>query len=129
MPLYWVRQVCRLHIGHRLALLANVEHVTVTGLVAPGSDLARAQPRARVGHRVVGIEPLLGGVQQVHAPGVGVALLDALQQRAVGRGGIDAGEHRLVALEYLVVQARANPYRCCARLIISARCAARSTQK
>jgi hypothetical protein len=41
------------------------------------------QPGACVGHCVVWVEPLLGGVHQVRAPGVGVALLDALQQVAV----------------------------------------------
>jgi hypothetical protein len=38
------------HVGHRLALLAYVEHVAVAGLVAPGGDLAGTQPGARVGH-------------------------------------------------------------------------------
>jgi hypothetical protein len=70
--------------------------------------LAGTQPGARVGDGVFGIEPLLGGVEQVHAPGVGVALLHALQEVAVRRGRINAGEDRLIALEDLVVQAHAN---------------------
>ena len=52
----------------------------MAGLVAPAGDLAGAQPGAGIGHRVVGVEPLLGSILQVHAPGVGVALLDALQE-------------------------------------------------
>ena len=52
---------------------------------------------------------MLGSVQQVHTPGIGVALLDTLQQITVGRRGVDAGQHGLITLEYLVVQAYANP--------------------
>ena len=60
--------------------------------VALGSDLSRAQPGACVGLGVVEIKPLLGGVQQIHAPDVGV----------------ETGQDGLVALEELVVQAHAN---------------------
>ena len=104
-------------------------HIAVARLVAPGGDLARAQPGARVGPGVIAIEPLLGSVQQVHAPGVSVALLDALRQLAIGRSGIDAGQHRLLALEDLVVQTPTRTSdRSCARSITPARCAACTTQ-
>ena len=116
-------------VGHGLGLLADVEGVAVAGLVAPRSRLTRAQSGARVGDGVVRIEPLGGGIKQVNAQGVGVTVLDALQQIAVGRARIDAGEHRPAALEYLVVQAPTRtPDRSCAWLMRAARFAACTTQ-
>ena len=44
----------------------------------------------------------------MHIPGVGAALLDTLQQIAVGRCGVGASGRGLVALEYLVARAHAN---------------------
>jgi len=57
---------------------------------------------------VVGPQPLLGGVKQVHAPGVGIAMLLRGQEIARRRSGIDAGQHGCGTLEDLVVQAHPN---------------------
>jgi hypothetical protein len=86
----------------------DVEHVTVTGLVAPGRLLSCAQTLARIGDRMVGIQSLLCSVEQMNAPGVGVAMFGRGKQIAVGRSGVDTGEHRLGALEDFVMQADTN---------------------
>ena len=44
----------------------------------------------------------------MHAPSVGVTMLDRFKKIAVRRGRIDTGEHRLAALEDLVMQAHFN---------------------
>lgn len=66
-------------------------------------------------------EPEAEATARGNTPG-GLLRIGALQM-AVGRGGIDAGQHRLVALEDLVVQPHANALEVCA-----ARCAASTTQ-
>ena len=98
----------RQHVGEPLALVLDVEHVAVARRVAPGGSLPGAQALPGIGDRVVRIEPLLGGIQQMHAPGVSVTALLRRQQVAVGRRGIDAGQHGRGALEDLIVQAHAN---------------------
>jgi len=67
-----------------------------------------AQALPGIGDRVVGPQPLLGGVEQMHAPGVGVAMLRRSQNVAERRCCIDAGQHGRSTLEDLVVQAHAN---------------------
>jgi len=57
---------------------------------------------------MVRLQPLLGGVQQMHAPGVGVAVALRRQEIAVGRCRIDAGQHRRRTLEDLIMQAHTN---------------------
>jgi site-specific DNA recombinase len=52
----------------------GVEHVAMARRVAPGGPLPGAQALPGIGDRVVRIEPLVGGIQQMHAPGVGVAM-------------------------------------------------------
>jgi len=61
-----------------------------------------------IGDRIVRIEPLLGGIQQMHAPGVSVAVALRRQQVAVGRRRIDTGQHGRGTVEDLVTQAHAN---------------------
>ena len=65
-----------------LALALDMEYVAVARRVAPGSPLPGAQALPRIGDRVVRIEPLRGGIQQVHAPGVGVTM--PLRRQDVG---------------------------------------------
>ena len=60
-------------VGEAFALVLDVKHVAVARRVAPGRPLPGAQALPRVGDRIVGIEPLRGGIQQVHAPRVGVS--------------------------------------------------------
>jgi hypothetical protein len=52
--------------------------------------------------------PLPGGVKQMHAPGVGVAMVCCRQQISVSRRSIDPGQHRHYALEEPIVQAHVN---------------------
>ena len=49
-----------------------------------------------------------GGIQQMDPPGVGVAMRLRSQQIAVGRVGINAGQHGLSTVEDLIVQAHPN---------------------
>ena len=51
---------------------------------APGRPLPGPQALTRVGDRVVGPQPLLGGVEQVHAPGVRVATV--LRRHVLDKG-------------------------------------------
>jgi len=60
------------------------------------------------GDCIVGPQSLLGGVEQVHAPGVGITTLLCRQEIAIRRRRIDAGQHGRGALEDLVVQAYPN---------------------
>ena len=76
--------------------------------VTPGGLLPGTQTLPRIGNRIVKIEPLLGGIKQMHAPSVSVAMLRRREQVAVGRPGTDAGQHRHCALEEFVVQADPN---------------------
>lgn len=104
--------------------MRDVEHVTVTGLVAPGRLLSCAQTLARIGDRMVGIQSLLCSVEQMNAPGVGVAMFGRGKQIAVGRSGVDTGEHRLGALEDFVMQPTRISDKSWLRLIVPACCAA-----
>ena len=96
------------HVGQTFALALDVEHVAVARRVAPGGPLPGARALPGIGDRVVGPQPLHGGVQQVHAPGVRVAAVCCGKTVAVGRRCIDAGQHGRGTLEHLVVQAHAN---------------------
>jgi site-specific DNA recombinase len=86
----------------------GVEHVAVARRVAPGRLLPGAQAPPGIGDGVIGPQPPLGGVEQVHAPGVGVTMLLRRQEIAVRRLGVDAGQHGCCTLEDLVMQAHAN---------------------
>src|SRR4051812_4881285 len=86
-----------------LAPALDVEHVAMARRVAPSRLLPGAQAPPGLGDGVVGPQPPLGGVEQVHAPGVGVTMLLCHQEVAVRRLGIDAGQHGCCTLEDLVV--------------------------
>ena len=83
--------------------MLDVEDVAVTGLVAPGGLLSGAQPLARVGDRVLGIQTLQRSVEQMNTPGIGIAMFGGGKQIAVGRPGVDTGENGLGTLEDFVV--------------------------
>src|SRR3954464_13339419 len=83
----------RQRVGEALALALDVEHVAVARRVAPGRLLPGAQAPPGMGDGVVGPQPPLGDVEQVHAPGVGVATVLRGQEIAVRRCRIDAGQH------------------------------------
>jgi len=82
--------------------------------VSPQAAFCPARTLPGIGDRIVRIEPLLGGVQQMHASGVGVAMVLSVarqlssQQVAVGRVGIDTGQHGHGTVEDLIVQAHPN---------------------
>src|SRR3954447_2806860 len=73
----------RQRVGEALAPALDVEHVAVARRVAPGRLLPGAQAPPRIGEGVIGPQPPLGGVEQVHAPGVGVTMLLRRQEIAV----------------------------------------------
>ena len=78
------------------------------GVSPQGRPLPGTQALSRIGDRIIGPQPLHGGVEQMHAPGVGVTVLLRRQQVAVGRHRIDPGQHGRGALENIIVQADAN---------------------
>ena len=53
----------------------DVEHVAMTRGIGPCEVLARAQTRAGVGDRVIGIQPLRLQVEQMDRPDVAVAVV------------------------------------------------------
>ena len=69
---------------------------------------AGAQALPGISNRIVRLQPLPGGVEQMHAPRIGVAMLRRGQEIAVGRCGIDASQHRHCILEDFIVQADTN---------------------
>lgn len=74
----------------------------------PGQFLPGSQSSARVANAELESKPLRAGTQQIHSPGIGVTMFDCFKQIAVRRRSIDAGEHRLAALEDLVMQTHLN---------------------
>ena len=80
----------------------------MAGLVAPGRLLSGAQSLARIGDRVDGIQTLPRSIEQMNSPSVGVAMFGGGKQIAVGRPGVNTGQHGLGTLENLVVQADSN---------------------
>jgi hypothetical protein len=88
--------------------MLDVKHIAMARRVAPGGLLPSTQALPGIGNRIVRLQPLLAGVEQMHAPGVGVAMVGHSQKVAVSRRGIDAGQHRHCPLEDLIVQAHAN---------------------
>jgi len=60
-------------VGQDFALMLDVEDVAVTGFVTPGGLLSGAQPLARIGDRVIGIQTLPRSIEQMNAPSVGIA--------------------------------------------------------
>src|SRR5918912_2618627 len=79
------RGKARQRAGQALAPALDVEHVAVARRVAPGRLLPGAQAPPGIGDGVVGPQPPRGGVEQVHAPGVGITMLLRDQEVAVGR--------------------------------------------
>src|SRR3954469_21683801 len=77
------RGKARQRVGEALAAALDVEHVAVARRVAPGRLLPGAQTPPGIGDGVIGPQPPLGGVEQVHAPGVGVTMLLRCQEIAV----------------------------------------------
>jgi hypothetical protein len=76
--------------------------------VVPGGLLPGTQALSCIGNCIVRLQSLLAGVEEMHAPRVGVAMLRRNQQIAVRRPSIDAGQHGRPSLEDLVVQTHAN---------------------
>ena len=67
----------RQRVGETLAPALDVEHVAVARRVAPGRLLPGAQTPTGISDGLIGPQPLLGGFEQVHAPGIRVATLRA----------------------------------------------------
>jgi hypothetical protein len=85
-----------------------MKHIAVTRRIGPGGFLAGTQPGAGVSNRVIGSQSLRLQIQQMDGPGIAIALSFGGEQVAVGRSDVDAGKHRLRALEKFVVQADAH---------------------
>jgi hypothetical protein len=98
----------RQRVGQAFALALDVEYIAMARRVAPGSSLSRAQALPGIRNRIFWTEPLPGGIQQMHASSVSVAMLLRSQQIAVGRCGIDADQHGSRIVEDLIVQAHPN---------------------
>ena len=99
----------RERVGQARALAQNVKHIAVAWrAITPGGLLPGAQALPGIGDRVGRLQPPCAGVEQMHAAGIGVAMLFCDQKIAVRRRGIDASQNRCRALEDLIVQAHAN---------------------
>jgi hypothetical protein len=85
-----------------------VKDIAMARRIAPGGLLPGSQAPARIGNRIVRLQPLFGGVKEMHGPGIGVAMFVRSKQIAVSRLGIDACQYRCCAMEDLVVQAYTN---------------------
>src|SRR5450830_213678 len=96
------------YVGQTLELMQDVKHIAMARLALPDNGLHGAQSCPLVSYRIVGIEALVTGVQQMDGPGVGVAVTLGGEQIAVGRVGIDTGQDGLVALEDFVMQSHTN---------------------
>ena len=96
-------------VGQALELVLGMEHIAMARGAGQGNLLAKPRALARIGNRVVGVQSLRLGVQQMHTPGVAVAVRFTRQHVAIRRRGGHAGQHRFRALEDLVVQA--DPHR------------------
>ena len=85
-----------------------MEHIAMARRTGQGNLLAKPRALSCIGNRVVGHQSLRLGVQQMHTPGVAVAVRFTRQHVAIRRRGVHAGQYRLRALEDLVV--RADPH-------------------
>jgi hypothetical protein len=56
----------------------------------------------------MGIQSARLQLEQMDRPGVAVTMVNGCQQIAIGRGGVDAGEHGLRALKKLIVQSHTD---------------------
>src|ERR687884_2174703 len=74
-PRHGARGKARQRVGEALAPALDVEHVAMARRIAPGRLLPGAQAPPSIGDGVIGPLPPLGGVEKVHAPGVGVTML------------------------------------------------------
>jgi hypothetical protein len=70
--------------------------------------LTGAEATAGVGDGGLRIEALVDQLQEAHTPGDGVAMVLQAEQVAIGRGRVDADEHRMVGLKELIVGPDAN---------------------
>lgn len=84
----------RQRVGETIALPLDVKHIAVARRITPGRLLPGAQALPGISDRMVRLQSPRGGVQQRHAPGVSVAMFRGREEIAVGRRGIDAGQHR-----------------------------------
>ena len=86
----------------------DVKDIAVARRVAPSGLLPGTQTLPGIGDRMIGLQPLLSDVEQVHTLGVSVTMILRGQQIAVRRCGTDASQNRLSAVEKFIVQANCN---------------------
>ena len=70
----WLRQVI-------VALADDVKDIAMARRVAPGDLLPRAQAMPGIGDRIIGVQSLLGGVEQMHAPQVSASRCSSAAKR------------------------------------------------
>jgi hypothetical protein len=98
----------RQRVGEAFVLMLDVEHIAMAWRVGPGGLLPGTQALPRIGDRIRRLQPLPAGVEEMHAPGISVAMLRRDQKVAVSRRGTDAGQHGHRTLEDLIGQANWN---------------------
>jgi hypothetical protein len=114
-------------VGEAFILALDVKDIAMARRSAPGAFLPGEQALARVGNRIVRLQPLPGGVEQMHAPGVGVATLFRNQQIPVDAASTPASTG-VAPWKISSCRPTRMPYRSWSRLITPACCAAdRST--
>lgn len=95
--------------GDLLRVVDDVEDIAPTGDLGQSQGLTGAEAVAGVGDGGVGIEALVDQLQEAHAPCHGIAMVPQAEQGAIGRGRVDAAEHRAAGLKDLVMGPDANP--------------------
>ena len=70
-------------VGETFALALDVKDIAMARRVAPRGLLPGAQALPGIGDGVVGLEPLPGGVEQMHAPRIGIAMVRRCQEIAI----------------------------------------------
>jgi hypothetical protein len=98
----------RQRVGEAFAPADDVKDIAMARRVAPSGLLPGAQTLPGIGDGIIGFQPLLSDVEQMHTPGVGVAVVLRGQKIAIGRFGADTGQNRFSAMEKFIVQPRAN---------------------
>jgi hypothetical protein len=85
-----------------LQIADDVEHIALAGDMGKGLGYTGAKTRACIGDGPLGLEALSHQIEQVDAPGVGIAMFFQTQQKAIRRVRVDTHKHRLLGLENLV---------------------------
>ena len=86
-------------VGNLLKLLLDMEDIAVAGRFRHRRFLPCPESTAAIGNRIVWLETLRHRIQKMLAPGIFVSMVNQFQKVAVGRGSINANQHRFICLK------------------------------